>query len=101
DLTKEYKNSTGGSKLAVDKLDLTMYSGQITALLGHNGAGKTTTIGMITGMIPVSSGCAVVAGCDVIHDMANIRRTLGVCPQHDILYPDLTVREHLHMYAVL
>ena len=56
---------------------------------------------MITGMIPVSSGCAVVAGCDVIHDMANIRRTLGVCPQHDILYPDLTVREHLHMYAVL
>lgn len=39
-LTKKYKNSTGGSKLAVDKLDLTMYSGQITALLGHNGAGK-------------------------------------------------------------
>lgn len=39
-LTKEYKNSTGGSKLAVDKLDLTMYTGQITALLGHNGAGK-------------------------------------------------------------
>lgn len=39
-LTKEYKNATGGSKLAVDKLDLTMYSGQITALLGHNGAGK-------------------------------------------------------------
>lgn len=39
-LTKEYTNSTGGSKLAVDKLDLTMYSGQITALLGHNGAGK-------------------------------------------------------------
>ena len=43
-LTKEYKNSTGGSKLAVDKLDLTMYSGQITALLGHNGAGKVCTV---------------------------------------------------------
>lgn len=41
-LTKEFKNSTGGSKLAVDNLDLTMYSGQITALLGHNGAGKVS-----------------------------------------------------------
>jgi len=41
-LTKEYKNATGGSKVAVDKLDLTMYSGQITALLGHNGAGKAS-----------------------------------------------------------
>lgn len=43
-LTKEYKNSTGGSKLAVDSLDLTMYSGQITALLGHNGAGKVGNV---------------------------------------------------------
>ena len=45
-LTKEYKNSTGGSKVAVDRLDLTMYSGQITALLGHNGAGKVCSSGV-------------------------------------------------------
>ncbi|CAN0071849.1 unnamed protein product, partial [Laminaria digitata] len=56
---------------------------------------------MLTGMIPVTSGCAFVAGRDVNGDMSNIRRSLGVCPQHDILYPDLTVREHLRMYAVL
>jgi len=56
---------------------------------------------MLTGMIPVTSGAAFVAGRDVNGDMANIRSTLGVCPQHDILYPDLTVREHLRMYAVL
>ena len=43
-LTKIYRSSGGGSKLAVDKLDLTMYSGQITALLGHNGAGKVRTL---------------------------------------------------------
>lgn len=41
-LTKVYRSSVGGSKTAVDKLDLTMYAGQITALLGHNGAGKVT-----------------------------------------------------------
>ena len=56
---------------------------------------------MLTGMIPVTSGSAFVAGRDVSADMVNIRRSLGVCPQHDILYPDLTVREHLRMYAVL
>lgn len=43
-LTKVYKSSVGGAKLAVDKLDLTMYSGQITALLGHNGAGKVGSV---------------------------------------------------------
>ena len=62
---------------------------------------QTTTIGMLTGMIPVSSGNAFVIGRDVNGDMGNIRHSLGVCPQHDILYPDLTVREHLRMYAVL
>lgn len=38
-----YQSSVGGSKLAVDELDLTMYSGQITVLLGHNGAGKVSS----------------------------------------------------------
>ncbi|CAM9216451.1 unnamed protein product [Ectocarpus fasciculatus] len=56
---------------------------------------------MLTGMIPVTSGSAFVAGRDVNTDMVSIRNSLGVCPQHDILYPDLTVREHLRMYAVL
>ncbi|CAN0348380.1 unnamed protein product [Pylaiella littoralis] len=100
-LTKVYKSSVGGSKLAVDKLDLTMYSGQITALLGHNGAGKTTLLAMLTGMTPATSGSAFIAGRDAVGDMSNIKNFLGVCPQHDILYPGLTVREHLRLYAVL
>ena len=44
-LRKEY-----GPKVAVDNSHLTIYNGQIFALLGHNGAGKTTTISMITGL---------------------------------------------------
>jgi ATP-binding cassette subfamily A (ABC1) protein 3 len=36
-------------KVAVEGMNLTMYEGQITALLGHNGAGKTTTMSMLTG----------------------------------------------------
>ena len=46
DLYKEF-DITGGKKVAVDGLNLTMYSGQITALLGHNGAGKVMMVMMI------------------------------------------------------
>ena len=46
-----------GDTVAVDNLELSMYSGQITCLLGHNGAGKTTTIGMLTGMVLVMQRC--------------------------------------------
>lgn len=56
---------------------------------------------MLTGMTPATAGNAFVAGRDAIGDMTNIRKSLGVCPQHDILYPNLTVREHLRLYAVL
>ena len=46
-MSKEKKEQR---KLAVNKLHLNMYEGQITALLGHNGAGKTTTISILTGV---------------------------------------------------
>jgi len=99
DLAKIYHGSHENQKIAVDKLNLTMYKGQITALLGHNGAGKTTTISMLTGMTPITSGLAFVQGKDVSTELHSIRRNLGVCPQHDILYPTMTVKEHLTMYA--
>ncbi len=97
-LVKEF-TFNGVVKNAVDGLNLTMYSGQITALLGHNGAGKTTTISMLTGLIPPTRGSAIIEGYDIAYDMDEIRKNLGVCPQHDILYPDLTVQEHLIMFA--
>jgi ATP-binding cassette subfamily A (ABC1) protein 1 len=92
-----------GEKVAVKGLDLRIYSGQIFALLGHNGAGKTTTISMLCGMIPPTSGDASVQGKSINSsaDMARIRRQLGVCPQHDVLYKELTVKEHLIFYGEL
>jgi ABC-type multidrug transport system ATPase subunit len=54
-----------GPKTAVDKVNLTMYNGQIFALLGHNGAGKTTTISMLTGLIEPNEGVAEVFGMDI------------------------------------
>ncbi|KAI1884433.1 hypothetical protein AGOR_G00226350 [Albula goreensis] len=86
---------------AVRDLTVNMFEGQITVLLGHNGAGKTTTLSMLTGLFPPTSGRAYINGYDISQDMALIRRSLGLCPQHDVLFDNLTVREHLLFYAQL
>ena len=76
-----------------------MYEGQIFALLGHNGAGKTTTISMLTGIIKASLGQASVFGYNMYHrDIDEVRRLMGVCPQHDILFELLTPTEHLSIF---
>ncbi|RHY18714.1 hypothetical protein DYB32_010340, partial [Aphanomyces invadans] len=90
---------SGGEKVAVKGMNLTMYKNQITCLLGHNGAGKTTLISMLTGMLPASSGDASVHGLSLRRDLPAIRQSLGMCPQHDVLYAELTVYEHLIFYG--
>ncbi|MFN3496663.1 MAG: ABC transporter A family member, partial [Hydrogenophaga sp.] len=99
-LRKEFP-TPDGTKVAVKALDMTMYEGQIFALLGHNGAGKTTTLSILSGMLPATAGDASVFGLSVASQMASIRRIMGVCPQHDVLFPDLTVLEHLELFAGL
>eukprot|EP00644_Phytophthora_capsici_P001766 jgi/Phyca11/533489/estExt2_fgenesh1_pg.C_PHYCAscaffold_140069 len=89
----------GGEKVAVQGLNLTMYKNQITCLLGHNGAGKTTLISMLTGMIAPSSGDATFRGMSITEDMDEIRESLGLCFQHDVLFEELTVEEHLLFFG--
>ncbi|KAK1943637.1 ABC transporter A family member 5 [Phytophthora citrophthora] len=91
----------GEERVAVDDVDLSMYSGQITALLGHNGAGKTTIISMLTGLIPPTAGDATLYGCSIKRDFHELRRVIGICPQHDVLFQDLTVEEHLLLFATM
>jgi ABC-type multidrug transport system ATPase subunit len=86
---------------AVNDLSLTIQQNEIFCLLGHNGAGKTTLINILTGLFPASSGDAEIAGLDIVDHMDEIREQLGVCPQHDILWPELTAREHLQLFAQL
>ncbi|GMF35983.1 unnamed protein product [Phytophthora fragariaefolia] len=89
----------GGEKVAVQGLNLTMYKNQITCLLGHNGAGKTTLISMLTGMIAPASGDATFRGLSITEDMDEIRESLGLCFQHDVLFEELTVEEHLRFFG--
>eukprot|EP01029_Cantina_marsupialis_P013220 TRINITY_DN2925_c0_g3_i1.p1 TRINITY_DN2925_c0_g3~~TRINITY_DN2925_c0_g3_i1.p1 ORF type:complete len:1768 (+),score=518.71 TRINITY_DN2925_c0_g3_i1:83-5386(+) len=100
DLRREFHTNVG-TKVAVKRLNLSFYKSQITALLGHNGAGKTTTISMLTGLIGATSGNAYIGDMKLSEDMDDIRKAIGVCPQHNILYPNLSVKEHLELFANL
>jgi len=53
------------------------------------------------GLLPPSKGTAFINGLDITRDMDMIRRNLGLCPQHDVLFDNLTVREHLFFYATV
>uniref|UniRef100_A0AAR2JBD8 P-type phospholipid transporter n=1 Tax=Pygocentrus nattereri TaxID=42514 RepID=A0AAR2JBD8_PYGNA len=97
-LVKVYRH---GKKLAVDGLTLGFYEGQITSFLGHNGAGKTTTMSILTGLFPPTSGTAYIMGKDIRSELSAIRQSLGVCPQHNVLFSMLTVEEHVWFYARL
>lgn len=90
-----------GTKMAVNRLNLNMYQGQITALLGQNGAGKTTTMSMLTGMIQPTLGTAYVNGKDIRYNMSEARKSIGLCPQHNILFEELTVEEHFKFFCRL
>ena len=99
-LRKEFA-TPDGVKVAVDNVDVTFYDGQIAVVLGHNGAGKTTLINMLTGLMPPTAGSATVYGKDIGTDLQSVRKDLGVCPQHDVLFPELTVQEHLQLFAAI
>ncbi|KAJ3294611.1 ATP-binding cassette sub- A member 5 [Rhizoclosmatium sp. JEL0117] len=84
---------------AVDGVGLKLYEDEIFALLGHNGAGKSTVLHILTGLISPTSGYGTVAGYDLINEMSSIRQHIGVCPQYDIQHEELTVAEHIHLFA--
>ena len=85
----------------MNRLDVDFYENQITSFLGHNGAGKSTTIQLLTGLHAPTEGDALVYGRSVASDMEGVRQSIGVCPQDNVLWNELTVREHVMLYAGL
>jgi ABC-2 type transport system ATP-binding protein len=86
---------------AVKDVNFRVAEGEIFGLLGPNGAGKSTLIRMMTTLIPVTSGKAIVAGHNVDKDPDAVRRLIGVIPQALTSDPDLTLEENLSIYAKL
>ncbi|XP_069920742.1 phospholipid-transporting ATPase ABCA3 isoform X1 [Oryctolagus cuniculus] len=87
--------------VAIKDLTLNFYEGQITVLLGPNGAGKTTTLSILTGFYLPTRGKIYISGYDISKDMVQVRKNLGLCPQYDLLFPNMTVSEHLLFYCVI
>ncbi|CAG8754990.1 25011_t:CDS:2 [Gigaspora margarita] len=96
-MRKVYSNG----KLAVKDVTFAVDKNIIFGLLGPNGAGKTTLISILTGLYPQTSGFATIENFDILTHMQDVYMSIGVCPQHDILWDDLTVGEHLLFYARL
>ncbi|KAJ3104165.1 ATP-binding cassette sub- A member 1 [Phlyctochytrium bullatum] len=102
-LRKVYRNrlSNRNTKKAVKSLCLGLQKGQLLALLGQNGAGKSTTMNILAGLSRATSGDAFIFNKSVRSQIHELRGMMGVCPQHDILFNDLTAREHILLFAGL
>jgi ABC-2 type transport system ATP-binding protein len=90
-----------GEFTAVDDVSFNVHQGEIFGLLGPNGAGKSTLIRMMTTLLPLTSGRALINGFDVAKDPDSARHCMGVIPQALTSDIDLTVEENLSIYAKL
>jgi ABC-2 type transport system ATP-binding protein len=96
DLTKRF-----GSLIAVDALSFMVERGEVFGLLGPNGAGKTTTLSMLSTILKITSGKAIVNGFDVAKQPSQVRRSIGIVFQEPSIDDRLTGRENLEMHANL
>jgi len=96
DIVKRFGNFT-----AVDGVSFSVEEGEVFGLLGPNGAGKSTLIRMMTTLLEITSGTAIIEGADVRKDPNRARRSIGVIPQAMTSDGDLTVWENLSIYSKL
>src|SRR5215471_8549992 len=94
DIVKRYGNFT-----AVNGVSFSVDEGEIFGLLGPNGAGKSTLIRMMTTLLEITSGTAMIEGFDVQKEPNKARRSIGVIPQAMTSDGDLTVWENLSIYS--
>jgi ABC-2 type transport system ATP-binding protein len=88
-----------GAFTAVDRVSLSVDTGEIFGFLGANGAGKSTTIRMLCGLLRPSSGTGLVLGTDVAQDPEGVKRKIGYMSQRFSLYDDLTVGQNLRFFG--
>jgi len=90
-----------GKFTAVNDLNISVEQGEIFGLLGPNGAGKSTVIKMLTTLLPISEGTAILAGYDVTRQSDPVRRAIGYVPQALSADGSLTGYENLLIFAKL
>jgi ATP-binding cassette subfamily A (ABC1) protein 3 len=93
-LTKWFgRNVNKEPVVAVNNLDLNVLEGQIMVLLGANGSGKTTTLEAVAGLAGVKEGNINIA--------TGGGGGIGICPQKNVLWDDLTVEEHVKIWSLI
>ncbi|KAF9976270.1 ATP-binding cassette sub- A member 2 [Actinomortierella ambigua] len=97
----------------VDNLSLELHRNEIFGFLGHNGAGKTTSLSIILGMLRPDSGRIIVNGHVMpgsegqsrgemdLRTLSEVQKTMGVCPQYDVLFDTMTAWETIQLYAAI
>ncbi|CAF4070781.1 unnamed protein product, partial [Rotaria sordida] len=95
----------GPDKIAVNNVSFDLYENQITSLVGPNGSGKTTIFNCLIGIYKQTSGTIKIENDDGNNfdtriNMEMLRKSMGYCPQHDILFDLLTIKEQLEFYAI-
>src|SRR4051794_27533619 len=89
-----------GSLVAVDGIDLELRRAETFGLLGPNGAGKTTTMHLLVGVLRPDAGTVSLDG-QLDPTRPEVRRKIGIAPQREALYEDLTGAENLRFFGKL
>ena len=100
--SKTYNLSHGKKLKALENIFLDVSRGELLSLLGHNGAGKTTLINALVGNISITDGYAIINDINITDENIKSkykRQLIGLCPQHDILWEELTPYEHIELYS--
>ncbi|MEA3445187.1 MAG: ATP-binding cassette domain-containing protein [Bacteroidota bacterium] len=95
-LTKKY-----GVQRAVDDISFTVKTGEVLGFLGPNGAGKTTTMKAITSFLVPNAGEIHVGDYSVALQPQEVKKVIGYLPEHNPLYPEMTVIDYLKFVANL
>uniref|UniRef100_A0A2K6V117 ATP binding cassette subfamily A member 8 n=1 Tax=Saimiri boliviensis boliviensis TaxID=39432 RepID=A0A2K6V117_SAIBB len=99
-VTKEYKGKPDKIE-ALKDLIFDIYEGQITAILGHSGAGKSTLLNILSGLSVPTKGSVTIYNNKLseMADLENLCKLTGVCPQYNVQFDFLTVKENLRLFA--
>ena len=84
---------------AIRDISVSVEKGQIFGLLGPNGAGKSTAFNILTALVPRTSGSIKFNETEIDTNISDIFKEVGVCPQFDCLWEDLTVKDHLRVFG--
>lgn len=101
-ISKRFKvKETGATVQALDRIDVQVAAGQLTAIVGPDGAGKTTFLRLVSGLMRPDAGTLQVLGIDVLRHPQAVQDRISYMPQKFGLYEDLSVQENLDLYADL